>query len=493
LDLGEVQVCQTPAPSVTYTEMGATMGLMGPLSEGGNGGSGGSIAVADFDLDNDLDIALGYPGEMLVLYWGEGDTFERGPPIQNTGDTDSLNIADMDGDGWLEILGGTNGYPYILWNEAGTFGQPQALTLDRHLVRIREISPGDVDGDGDVDLFGLSVKTGVLDGVLWDMVIENKGDRQFEINLDALDHENATGQGFDAGWFDWDDDGDLDVYVANDKGPQYGPDYLLENREGELVNARDKCFCGPTHTGMNVDAADFDGDGLLDVIITTADNIVLLKQYADGSFVDVTLASGALVSVHGAFEVTGWGALFFDRDNDGDLDIVVAMGYFADGQNNEDTGQTAPTLLPIALLEQEGGVFQEVSASLGLAQEGTWRSVVTQDFNNDGVLDILVTDLYTAPHLYMSDSCTEASWLRIEAPAGSKITLTAGDRTWVDHVTRESGYGAGQPANVHIGLGDRAVVDRLEIRLLNGTTLVHSTPFLANRLVRISESGRSLN
>ncbi len=487
LEMGPVQVCEDPVESVTYTERSAELGLEGPIvPTEGRGGSGASVAVADFDQDGDLDMVLGFPDEPLIIYRWEGEAWIKGETFPHTRDTNSMNIADLDGDGWLDLLVGTGGFPRILWNNGGELEWVQQLNTDPQMTRIRELSPADFDGDGDIDLYGLTVTSNINPAERWDMLLRNQGNREFSLDLFSLDRSLATGQGFDAGWFDWDDDGDLDVYVANDQGIRHGPDFLLENQGGGVLqNARDICICGPAHTGMNVDAADFDGDGLFDVFITTASNNVLLKQYGDRSFGDVTLAVGALSVAENDDAPTGWGAMFFDRENDGDLDVLVALGAFSDGEDHDGDVVASQGPLPISLLEQDGGVFTDRGESLGMPQVGTWRSVVTQDFNQDGVLDLLVTELYSRPHLYLSDGCTADSWVRIEAPEGSKVVLTAGDRTWVDHVTRESGYGAGQPANVHIGLGDRDVVDHLEIRVLGGTTLVSDAPFAANRVVRI--------
>jgi len=505
LELDLVQTCADPLDAVTYTEQGEALGLLGPLRGEGTGGVGGSLAVFDLDHDGDLDVLIGFPEEPLAVYRWDGGAFVRDAPDTQAHDVNMLNVADLNGDGWLDVITGSTGFPGILWNTAGSLGTVETLSEISDMARIRELAPADVDGDGDVDLYGLTVRADNFPGELWDMFLWNNGDATFTLDTEGLGQGEATGQGFDAGWFDWDDDGDLDVYVANDQGTVYGPDFMLKNDGGVLTNARAECFCGPTHTGMNVDAADFDGDGLFDVFVTTAENNVLLKQFADRTFGDVTLSVGADVTVEGTDNPTGWGAVFFDRDNDGDLDVAVALGDYSDGRNADDDegaqaakdqqGQggggaagSAQAPMPIALLEwDDERVYTDVAADLGLAREGSWRSVVTQDLNGDNVLDILMTDIFSAPHLYMSDGCTAASWLRIEAPTATKVTVTAGERTWVDHITHESGYGAAQPANVHIGLGDVATVDRVELRLPDGRTVVSETPFPANRVVRLAE------
>ncbi len=473
LQLGAVQVCEHPAESITYTEQGEALGLLGPTASPGEGGSGSALAVEDLDRDGDLDIVLGFVDERMSIFWWDGAQFNRGTMVTDSMTTNNINLADLDGDGWVEILTGGKGFPGIVWNERGDLTDHEVLTLDGELARTRELSAGDIDGDGDVDLYALTVKTGSMTESLWDMILWNDGDRSFTLDVDALDQETATGQGFDAAWFDWDDDGDLDIYVSNDQGTLHGPDFMLRNDDGQLFDARDDCICGPTHTGMNVDAADYDGDGLFDVIITTAANNVLLKQYADRTFVDVTQVANAYSHSDLTDDPTGWGAVFFDQDNDGDQDMLVALGGYTDGRDGGENETENEGPMPLSLLRNTDGVFAEIGPELGLEQSGTFRSLVAQDFNSDGVLDFIATDIYAPPKLYLSDSCTANHWLRIEGPPGAKVTVTAGDRTWVDHITRESGYAAGQPANVHVGLGAADHIDRLELRLLDGRTLVH--------------------
>jgi enediyne biosynthesis protein E4 len=492
LSLGPVKTCAEPAATVTYTDVGESSGLTAPIGPvNDNGGSGASLAVDDLDQDGDLDVVIGFPEERLGIFWNDGNAFVKGTTIEHTKDTRSLNLADMNGDGWVDILTGGGAFPGIVWNDRGTLEAHETLNMVGQMTRIRELSPADIDGDGDVDLYGLSVKTNAFPGDEWDMLLWNNGDSTFTVDTDTLGHDDATGQGFDAGWFDWDDDGDLDVYVANDQGTLYGPDFMLSNDGGALSNARDTCICGPTHTGMNMDAGDFDGDGLFDLIVTTATNNALLKQYPDRTFVDVTYLLNARSQSSHTDDPTGWGALFFDHENDGDADILVALGGYSDGRDKDaDESKVNQTPSPLSLLAQDAdGQFGEIGDDLGFFQDGTFRSLVTQDFNDDGVLDILATDYYTAPRLYMSNSCTAAGWLRIAGPPGSKVSVTIGERTWVDHITRESGYGAGQPANVHVGLGDEDTIDRLEVRLPDGRLLVREGPLAANRVVTVTEPG----
>ena len=131
--------------------------------------------------------------------------------------------------------------------------------------------------------------------------------------------------------------------------------------------------------------------------------------------------------------------------------------------------QTVPeTDMPANLLVGDGEAFTDMAPDLELDVLGSYRSAVAADHNGDGVLDLLLTQVVDAPRLWLSEGCTEAGWLAVEAPPGSRVTLEVGDRVYSELVTTCSAYGAAGPPEVHFGLGDAAQVDRLEVRLPDG-------------------------
>ncbi|MCP4810361.1 MAG: VCBS repeat-containing protein, partial [Proteobacteria bacterium] len=268
----------------------------------------------------------------------------------------------------------------------------------------------DLDGDGRQDLYGVITDFTEEDGT--DRFFWNRGELEFDQDDDLLEGGLPSGQGFDAVVFDVDGDTWLDVYVVNDMGEQHGPNALLRNTGGGLEDASDACACGLAMSGMGASVGDYDRDGLPDLYVTATSHNLLLQGQDDGTFVDVSNAMGAdpVVDVIDM----GWGSAMVDHDNDGDLDIVTAQGDFA-------FDHASGVSLPINLLSQQDGSFVDLGAELGLQQEGLHRAVIPIDWNEDGVLDLVISQAVERPLVYLSDSCTADAWLAVGSLIGSKV------------------------------------------------------------------------
>lgn len=120
-----------------------------------------------------------------------------------------------------------------------------------------------------------------------------------------------------------------------------------------------------------------------------------------------------------------------------------------------------------------------------MATEGSHRATVARDFNEDGVLDLLVTSVSGPHHLYLSAGCTAEGWLEVEAPLGAELRLTAGGRTQVGWASTKSGWGASALPVVHFGLGEAQTVERLEVRWSGRGVVVED--FEARQRLRITE------
>ncbi|MDP6933747.1 MAG: FG-GAP-like repeat-containing protein, partial [Myxococcota bacterium] len=178
-----------------------------------------------------------------------------------------------------------------------------------------------------------------------------------------------------------------------------------------------------------------------------------------------------------------WSAIWLDRDNDGTLEILVAPGDLWAVDEAWDEDGDPWDLAPI-LLQDHDGAFRDVAAEVGLTTEGSWRTLVAADHNADGVLDLLLTDVVQRPLLYLSEGCTDAAWLEIEATVGSRIEVTAGERTWTGWTTRDSAMGGGRPSVVHLGLGDVGLVDELRVETPQGEVL-RATLFEPRRRIAV--------
>jgi hypothetical protein len=145
----------------------------------------------------------------------------------------------------------------------------------------------------------------------------------------------------------------------------------------------------------------------------------------------------------------------------------------------------------------ETGAFEDIGPALGFEQDGNYRSVVSADFNDDGVLDHLATDVLAPPQLYLSTGCTVSAWLSVHAPLGSRVEVEAGGRTFVDWVHVESSQGASGPPVAHLGLGAAETIDRMVVKVprwslgensAEWVELVRTTPFPARQVVTVDMS-----
>lgn len=472
--LTEPQRCDAPVP-LAYRERGAEVGLAGATVPAAEHHHGGSAVVADLDADGDKDMVLGFPQGPPVLYRWEGRGFVP-ELLPQPAASFLLNLADIDGDDDLDLLAaGYRVLPVVLANDgAGHFTPLPMPQLPVAGLRVRELSPGDVDDDGDVDLYALTNSGGANPAEYTDFVLEGDGRGGFVV---ATEHASAVGRGFDAVWTDVDADDDVDVYVVNDDGADFGPNRLLRNEGGTLIADGDNCSCELAHFGMGGDAADPDGDGYPDLYLTAVAHNVLLRNLGDGTFVDTALATGADPIASDAN--MGWGAVWLDHDNDGVLDVLVAQG---DRWFNGDPRYVFES--PVNLLRGTQGDYTDVGPQLGLAQTGSFRGVVADDLNGDGVLDLLATEVVARPKLYLSEGCTEAAWLRVEAPPHARVEVTAGGRTQIGWTTTESSFGGGHASFLHLGLGTSQTVEHLRIATRDGRTL-EATSFEARRTVRV--------
>ncbi len=477
--LGPEVRCERPLPGVQYAEVGAELGLQGHPDPTAIHHHGGGAAVVDLDDDTDLDAVLSFPVGPPVLYRNTGSTFVA-ETLPAPAEVFAVSAYDIDTDGDIDLLAaGYKQDSVLLRNHGdGTFDVEPLPGAGPAAQRVRELAPADLDGDGQAEIYAMA-NSGSDDPLPRADHLLRLGPDGWEVDDDALPLEAVAGRGFDVHRADYDLDGDLDLYVTNDVGNEYAPNALFENRDGQVI-LRDDCACDLQHFGMGTHAADVDGDLRLDLYLTAVAHGVLLHQQPDGTFVDVSRAWKAdpITDETGM----GWGAVFLDFDNDGLQDILHAQG----DRWQDLSGAGIVYEAPIDLLHQSAdGTFESVGPSMGLATEGSHRATVATDFNGDGVLDLLVTDVVAPPKLYLSEGCTAAGWLEVAAPPGTRVELTAGGRDQLHEVTHESSYAASGPAVAHVGLADAQVVDKLTITTPDGRVL-EATDLPARRRVTVA-------
>ncbi len=286
--------------------------------------------------------------------------------------------------------------------------------------------------------------------------------------------------------FDYNDDGNLDIFQAND----HQLNFLFRNDNGIYKEVAVESGVAANSQGkgtgsMHGSIGDVDGDGLIDILVSDLDYGALYKNMGNGLFVDITEESGVAAAMAGK---SSWGAQFFDYDNDGDLDIVAANG----------TAEELILQYPL-LLENDGkGHFKNVGKDHGayFSTKRSGRSLAVWDFDNDGDLDIIIShlDKNGTPVLLRNDAGNSNHWLGLtlkgkNGPAsaiGAKVTITYGGKKQVMVNQWATSYLSNNDPRIHFGLGQQKQIDLLEVNWSDGNKEVYKN-IDCNRYITILE------
>jgi len=428
----------------TFTEVSKTAGV---------GGHQWSMAAGPIDLDND-----GYQ-DLYVLNYGP-NVFYR-----NNGNGTFTDITNKLGLSGPEKLNG-----FAKWSIGVSFwdfnndGRLDAMVGNFLAFNPSYVSPGTPDMMPSPTEYNGQVS----------ILYEQRPDGRFEdvTKKNNLSYPDSKCMGMTV--FDYDDDGDLDIFQANDH--QFN--FLFRNDNGTYKEVAVECGVAANSQGkgtgsMHGSIGDIDGDGLIDILVSDLDYGALYKNMGNGLFVDITEQSGVAAAMTGK---SSWGAQFFDYDNDGDLDIVAANG----------TAEELINQYPL-LLENDGkGNFKNVGKEHGayFSTKRSGRSLAVWDFDNDGDLDIIIShlDKNGTPVLLRNDGGNSNHWLGLtlkgkDGPAsaiGAKVTITAGGKKQVMVNQWATSYLANNDPRVHFGLGNTKQIDLLEVRWANGKKEVYN-------------------
>lgn len=471
--------------------------------------TGGGVAFLDYDGDGWLDVYLvasqtveGVEQAQIFsnrLYHNNGNgtfsdvTEQAGLASRSWGM--GVSVADFDKDGHVDIYL-TNFGPNILYRNKGD-GTFTDVTEKAGVGDPRYSASsawGDYDGDGHLDLFVANYveipKEGKEEYCLFknqpvqcgprgfpgarNTLYRNHGDGTFtDVSIESgVDDEHGY-YGLGAVWADFDNDADLDLYVANDTHPNY----LYWNQghgkfvEAGLISGVAVDSSGRAQAGMGVAVGDYDNDGNLDLSVTnfSEDSNSLYRNLGIGAFEERAFPAGIGKP---SFPYVGWGTFFADFDQDGWKELFAVNGHvYPQADRISGLQYQQPCLL---FQNLRNGEFADITARAGAALtiRRSHRGAALGDYDNDGDQDLLLMDIDDGPVLLENRTAGQGNFLRIKAPVGSRIIVESGGHRQIDEIRASGSYLSASEQVAHFGLGAASLADRVTVRLAGGKTLV---------------------
>ena len=486
---------------------------------------GSGVALLDYDNDGWLDIYLlngstvgalkgkEAPPRAMLLHNNHDGTFTDVTEKAGVGNERwgfGVAIGDYDNDGWPDIYVANYGKNRLYHNNHdGTFTD----VAEKAGVALGGWSAGptwgDYDRDGLLDLFvpgyvkfdvdhppiagqgaipqnvcqfrGIDVMCGPrgLPGEA-DHLFHNNGDGTFtDVSVQAGVSNPSGYYGLVSVFLDVDDDGWLDLLVANDSVPNY----LYRNKHNgtfediSYASGFALSDAGREQASMGIAVGDYNRDGKVDLFTTTFsdDYKTLYRNDGDASFTDVTYRAGL---ADPTIPFLSWGTAFLDYDNDGLLDIFIVSGHVYPEVDKQDWGTTWAER-PQLFRNLDGVKFKEVppATGSGLADVITGRGAAFGDLFNDGHIDVVINNIDSKPTLLRNVVKNDNHWLTLKLiggpksprdAIGAKVFLTAGGVRQRADVFSGGSYGSSSDQRVHFGLGSATTVDSIEIHWPSG-------------------------
>ena len=449
---------------------------------------GSGVSVYDFDNDgwDDISFASGFGTDVQFFKNNNGNFTNLNLNIPFLGyQTKQLNWIDFDNDNDNDLFITSNTNGNRLFENLGNLNF-QDITISAGFSPLNTFTSGaawgDYNNDGFLDVF-LANKDTTIDTQTPNQLFRNNGDGTFTdvsiiAGIDSLDHLS-----FCASFFDFNNDGWQDIYISNDKGYKLNQLYK-NNGNGTFTEVGASSGSDVGISAMTVTIGDYNSDGWFDIYITNLGNSVFLRNNGDETFTDIALASGT------EFGSTGWGAVFLDADNDKDLDLYVSGSLYSH-----------PTLLSDAFFENlNNGTFQIPNNSGFENIERNSYSNAVGDINNDGLLDIVVTNGNNQNVLVWENQNTEGNnWLKVNLEGvtsnrdgiGSVIEININGESQYRYTQCGQGYIAQNSGTEVFGVGTSTIIDYVKVSWLSGEEDIF-TNVSVNQTLNITEGSSTL-
>ena len=431
-------------------------------------GYGMGVAVADYDNDGYEDFYVTAYGANQLYHNNGGGTFTdvtARAGVAGEGWSTSAAWVDLDNDGLLDLVV----VRYLQWDfdDIWCGEHKPGSRAYCHPDQFRPVPPLVYHNDGNGHFTEISQKSNLA----------------------------KPGKGLGIAIADYNHDGRIDVFIANDSVPEF----LHENKgngtfdEVGLISQSAVDVDGSSFAGMGVDFADYNNDGFPDLVVTTLayQRFAIFKNNGDRTFLYASENSGLgpMTFLH-----SGWGVKFIDYDNDGKKDLLAGRGHVMDTVE-----QNFPQLRyrePLLLAKNTGTRFVDVSSQAGSIFSQAWaaRGLAIGDIDNDGRLDAVVTTNDGPAYVLHNETSTPNHWLTLKLighnsnrdAIGAEVKIVTPEGQQFATVTTAGSYLSSSDKRVHFGLGNTATLKSIDVRWPSGTRQT-LTNVQGDRIVEIDE------
>ncbi|MEM6376803.1 MAG: FG-GAP-like repeat-containing protein, partial [Bacteroidota bacterium] len=455
----------------------------------GNGFLGNGVSFFDYDNDGWDDITLTTDGTNGIAFYKNYDGFfveqTLNIPLIDY-QTKQVNWVDYDNDGDYDLFVTSDTNGNRLFNNTGNLNFEDvtvAANLPLDNLFTFGASWGDYNKDGFLDVF---ISNRDINLLIPNFLFKNNGDGTFSNVSVAAGIGTESHLSFCSAFFDFNNDGFQDIYVSNDKVSHANLLYH-NNADGTFTEAAAITGTDVSIDAMTVTVGDYNNDGWFDLYITNSPTgNVFFRNNGDTTFTDIAASTGT------TFNSVGWGAVFFDAENDTDLDLYVSAS---------ETGSSA-SYISAAFYRNQGSDAFTIPNDAGFANDNrSSYSNAIGDINNDGYADLVVSNVFNEDiFLWENLSNTTNNWLKVKLEGttsnrdgiGSVIEVSANGGKQYRYTLCGEGYLSQNSGTEFFGLGPHSVIDYVKVKWLSGTEdILYNVT--ANQLLTIVEGTSPLS